>query len=316
MSDIRQIPLFSEQPARPEDLNRYTELRHTITLFQQNLAREGKSPHTVNAFTADLQLLAQNTGDTTPIGQYTTSILNDFLDWLEHGRGVPCSRKSYARRVTTLKVYFKWLYTIGAIPHNPARAVLQRSGAAPLSYALSSDEIQAVILAAHGMRKGEEIDTRPELVFRLILDTGIKKSEAMALKPTDIERFNRENPALNIKYKVRNVFKERRIELDPGWVRLLDEYLMQYTPRETIFNCTARNLEYILSDLGEAAGIPVKMSFEILRWSCAVRDIRNGLSEDFVRDKLGLSPISWVETHNKIKKLIELQLAQEARANP
>lgn len=313
MSDIRQIPLFSGQPVKPEDLNRHTELRYTIALFQQHLLKEGKSQHTVNAFTADLQLLAQNTGAETLIGDYTTSILNDFLEWLEHGRGVPCSRKSYARRVTTLKVYFKWLQTIGAIPHDPAKTVLQRSGAAPLSYALSSDEIVAVLLAAHGMRKGEEIDTRPELVFRLILDTGLKKSEAMALKPADIDRFNREKPTLNVKYKVRNVYKERRIELDPDWVRLLDEYLMQYTPRETVFNCTARNLEYILSDLGEAAGIPVKMSFEILRWSCAVRDIRNGLGEDFVRDKLGLSPISWVETHNKIKKLIELQLAQEAR---
>lgn len=307
MTDLRQIPLFQNQPVTPADLNIHTELRYSIPLFQQTLLKEGKSQHTINAFTADLQLLAENTGGETPIGEYTTNKLNDFLEWLEHGRGVPCSRKTYARRVTTLKVYFKWLFGIHAIPHDPAKAVLQRSGPAPLAYALSRDEISAALVAARGFKKGEDVDTRPEMLFRLILDTGIKKSEAVALKPSDIDRSNREKPVLMVKHKVRNVYKERRIDLDPDWVRLLDEYLSQYAPKETIFNCTARNLEYILSDIGTAAGIPAKISFEMLRWSSAVRDMREGQDEDYIRDKLGLSPISWQETGSKIKRLLELQ---------
>lgn len=307
MSDLRQIPLFQNQPATPADLNTHTELRYTIPLFQQHLLKEGKSQHTVNAFTADLQLLAENTGGETPIGEYTTNKLNDFLEWLEHGRGVPCSRKTYARRVTTLKVYFKWLFGIHAIPIDPAKAVLQRSGPAPLSYALSRDEISAALVAARGLKKGDEVDTRPEMLFSLILDTGIKKSEAVALKPSDIDRSNPEKPFVNIKHKVRNVYKERRVDLDPDWLRLFDEYMMQYAPKDTIFNCTARNLEYILSDIGEAAGLPVKISFEILRWSSAVRDMREEQDEAYIRDKLGLSPISWQETGSKIKRLLELQ---------
>ncbi|MCA0452693.1 MAG: site-specific integrase [Chloroflexi bacterium] len=307
MTDLRQIPLFQNQPAAPADLNIHTELRYSIPLFQQHLLKEGKSQHTVNAFTADLQLLAENTGGETPIGEYTTNKLNDFLEWLEHGRGVPCSRKTYARRVTTLKVYFKWLLSIHAIAHDPAKAVLQRSGPAPLAYALSPHEISAALVASRGMKKGDEVDTRPEMLFSLILDTGIKKGEAVALKPSDIDRSNREKPVLMVKHKVKNVYKERRIDLDPDWVRLLDEYLSQYVPKETIFNCTARNLEYILSDIGEAAGVPAKISFEMLRWSSAVRDMRNGQEEDYIRDKLGLSPISWAETGSKIKRLLELQ---------
>jgi integrase/recombinase XerD len=117
---------------------------------------------------------------------------------------------------------------------------------------------------------------------------------------------------LTIKHKVRNIYKERRIDLDPDWVRLLDEYLAQYAPKETIFNCTARNLEYILSDIGTAAAIPAKISFEMLRWSSAVRDMREGQEEEFVREKLGLSPISWQETRSKIKRLIELQTKPES----
>lgn len=311
MSDIRQMPLFPNIPASVEDLNKHTELRHTLDLFQQHLHKEGKSEHTIKAFTSDLQLLAEHTDATTPIGDYTTTMLNEFLDWLEHGRGVPCSRKSYARRVTTIKVYFKWLHMVNAIPHDPAKPVLQRSGPAPLAVVLSPDEVSAAIHAAREMKRGEEPDSRPEMLFRLILDTGIKKSEAVALTPKDVDRTNPTAPFLLVKHKVRNVYKERKIDLSPDWLALLDAYLAQYHPQNTIFNCTARNLEYILTDIGEAAGIPYKISFEMLRWTCAVRDTRAGQTEDAIREKLGLSPISWIETHSKIKKLVERQLMDE-----
>jgi integrase/recombinase XerD len=307
MSDLRQMPLFGNQPATTADLNAHTQLQHTLVLFQQYLLKDGKSQHTLNAFTSDLQLLADFCGSDHAIGDFTTTRLNEFLHWLEFERGVSCSRKSYARRVTTLKVFFKWLHSVGAIPHDPAKVVLQRSGPAPLSYALNPDEIRAAILAARGMRKGEEVDTRPELLLRLILDTGVKKSEAMTIKPADVDRLNPNRPILTVRHRVRNIFKERRIDLDPDWVRLMDTYLIQYTLSDTLFNCTARNLEYVLEDVGEAAGIPHKLSFEILRWTCAVRDMQAGLEDAFIRDKLGLSPVSWVETRAKARRLLELQ---------
>jgi site-specific recombinase XerD len=308
MSDLRQMPLFANQPAAVADLNPKTELRFTIALFQQHLLKEGKSQHTVNAFTSDMQLLAEQAGAEIPIGDITTNSLNDYLEWMEHERGVSCSRKTYARRVTTLKVYFKWLYQVNALPHDPAKAVLQRSGPAPLGNALDQEQIRACLLAARGMHKGDQLDTRPEMLFRLILDTGIKKSEAMLLTPASVDRSNAQHPSLLVKYKVRNIFKDRRIPLDPDWLRIFESYMAQYAPGDTIFNCTSRNLEYILSDVGDSAGLPFKLSFESLRWSSAVRDIRAGHEEDVVRDKLGLSPISWHETRSKIHRFIELQV--------
>ena len=54
-----------------------------------------------------------------------TADLNKFLDYLLHERGVPCSPKSYARRVTTLKVLFKWLHKSGVLASDPAAPVIQ-----------------------------------------------------------------------------------------------------------------------------------------------------------------------------------------------
>lgn len=310
MSDIRQLPLFPTLPASEVDLNPHTRLRDTITLFQSYLMRAGKTEHTVKSFTSDLQLLMEHSGDDQELGWFTTTRLNGFLDWMENERGVPCSRKTYARRVTTLKVFFKWLHQNEAIGHDPARPVLQRSGPAPLSIILSPDEVTDVLAFARALRSGDKPDARPEMLFRLLLDTGIKKSETMRLTPTDILRDG--SPQVIVKHQsARNVYKERIIPLDTAWLPVLDEYIVQYTPQNTIINCTARNLEYILEDLGNGAGIGAKISFEMLRWTCAVRDYRAGTDPTTIREKLGLSEISWYETFAKIKKLADEQIRTE-----
>lgn len=313
MFDLRQIPLFPDQPQKVEDLHQQTQLSHTFALFQRHLAREGKSEHTVKAFTSDLLLLAEHSGDDFPIGRFATADLNEFLVWLETGRGVPCSRKSYARRVTTLKVFFKWLHSVGAIAHDPARAVLQRSGPAPLAAVLNPAEIRGAVDYAKGLNRGQKPDARPELLFRLLLDTGIKKGETAALRLEHIDRSAPQHPVLVVRHRMHNVYKERRIALAPDWPDLLDDYIAQYKPKDALFTCTARNLEYILEAVGQGAELPVKLSFEMLRWTSAVRDYRAGAEPEAIRDKLGLSDASWHETFAKIKRLTELQLADEAR---
>lgn len=301
--DARQLPLFPAQPASEADLNASTRLQDTVTLFQQRLARDGKSDHTIGAFTSDLHLLQEFLGGGQRLGAITTADLNAFLHWLEYERGVPCSRKSYARRVTTLKVCFKWLHEQAAIPTDPAAAVMQRSGPAPLSLILNADEVMAVQGVALALRAGRKPDARPALLLELLLATGIKKSETMRLLPEDIDQSG-PAPVLHVrKAASRDVYRERRLPLDSAIIPMLDQYLWQYEPKTVLFTCTARNLEYILEHLGEEAEVPHKISFEMMRWTSAVRDYQAGKDPNEIREKLGLSRISWTETFRKIRQL-------------
>lgn len=299
----KQLPLFTNKPEKPQDIHKYTPLGATFDLFADYLRKEGKSEHTIKAFRGDMNLLGEFSDSTTPISQYLTSSLNDYLDWMENKRGVSCSRKTYARRVTTLKVYFKWLKHIEAIKYDPAKPILQRSGPAPLSEVLTDAQVKACIDAAMTMKKGDFQDYRPEMLFRLLLQTGIKKSEAGRLKLDDVDRSNPKMPTVIIKHKARNVYKERRIALDTELIKLLDIYIQQYPSKEMVFNCTTRNLEYILTDVGVRANVPFKLSFEVMRWTSAVRDFRVDVDEDRIREKLGLSKTSWYETSDKIKRI-------------
>lgn len=299
----RQLPLFPARPEVEDDLNAATHLRDSVALFQQRLIKDGKSAHTVESFTSDLQLLSEFVGAGQRLGAVTTGNLNAFLHWLEYERGVPCSRKSYARRVTTLKVFFKWLHGLGAIPMDPALAVLQRSGPAPLATILTEEDVFAVQSAARGLRGGQKPDARPALLFGLLLDTGIKKSEAMRLEPEDFHQEGPE-PLLHVrKSGAGDVYHERRLPLSAGLLPVLDQYLEQYEPQTSLFTCTARNLEYVLENLGDLAGVGPKISFEMMRWTSAVRDYQVARDPNEIREKLGLSRISWVETFRKIRQL-------------
>jgi integrase/recombinase XerD len=303
MNDPRQLPLFALRPRSLADVSGQTPLEYTIPYFQQHLFREGKTEHTVNSFTSDLGVLLEFGAGSAPLGQIDTELLTQFLDWMEHQRGVPCSRKTYARRVTTLKVFFKWLKDQQIIAYDPAALLIQRSGPAPLAEILTERQIEAALSAAVMERMKEKPDARPEFLFRLILTTGIKKSEAAALQVGHFERTTRP-PMLMIKAQsAKQVYKARRIALEASIIPLLDEYRAQYPSDGAIFTCTPRNLEYILERLGDSAEIGVKISFEMLRWTCAVQDYRSGTPPDAIRDKLGLSDMSWRETFDKVKRL-------------
>jgi integrase/recombinase XerD len=311
----RQLPLFPSQPATPDDMSVETPLGATFDHFRTYLRREGKSKNTMKAFLGDMQLLAEHTGAQTPIGDYDTPRLNEFLDWMENRRGVSCSRKTYARRVTTLKVYFKWLKQLDVLPRDPAKTVIQRSGPAPLSDVLNPAQVRAVLDVTTRQTKKGETDYRPEFLFRLLLETGIKKSEAGRLKLEHIDKSNPERPTIVIRHKTKNVYKERRIAVSTDLTDVFAFYREQYTPEETVFTCTPRNLEYILTGLGEDAGVPFKLSFEVLRWTMAVRAWRAGDDEDDIRERMGLSQTSWYETSSKIRRLVAQQVNEEQQQN-
>jgi integrase/recombinase XerD len=148
-------------------------------------------------------------------------------------------------------------------------------------------------------------DARPYLLVTILLQTGMKKSEVMKLELADIDASNPNEPVVTVRYSdPRYAHKERRLFLGPGFTPIFRQYLNKYRPEKNLFECSPRNLEYVLSDLAEAAGIERShISFEILRWTSAVRSYRFGMPPEALRQKMGLSEISWRETFDKIKKL-------------
>ena len=322
MAGLRQLPLFAPQKAA--EISRHTPLSATLPLFRRHLQQEGKSDYTLRAFASDLRLLAEHTREDLAIGDFTSQRLADFLDWLENGREVPCSRKSWARRVTTLKVYFAWLCAIDALAADPAAAIAQRSGPAPLSDVLSEDETGRALAAARRAEAGLAPDARPAFLLRLLLETGIKRGETVRLRREDFDR-NATPPAVTVRYRsrarangqgpeqqARNPWRERRLAVSSELLMTLDRWLAQTdSDGAGVFNCSGRNLEYVLAGLARDAGLP-RLSFEMLRWTCALRDWQAGMPPETLRDKLGLSESSWQQTREKLVQMASPQHAEDS----
>ena len=294
----------SETPGIREFINSETTFPAAIHAWEIHLINEGRTTNTVKAFLSDVQLLASYIPPDRTVGSVTTRDLNNFLSWMENERKVPCSPKTYSRRVTSIKSFYKWLKTFGVISDDPAEKVIQKSVLSPLPEILTATEYQVVLDAANEFRFGKKPDARPMALVQLLLATGIKKNQTLGISPNHIDLEDPDHPVLYIRYdSPANRYKERKIDLPIDWIPVYKEHLQQYPPTKRVFDFSARRLEYILEDIGKAAGLKKHLSFNMCRWTSAVHDYYSNMDPEAIRIKLGVSKIQWREIFMKLKEL-------------
>lgn len=285
-------------------ITQHTALTPAITAWEMYLYDQGRSPNTVKAFLSDVRLLTSYLPPDRSVGAVTTTDLNRFFHWMEEEREVPCSPKTLARRITATKSFFRWLAKYGVLPSDPAERVVQHSAVSPLPQVLNEDEVNLALAAADRHRRDSKPDARPFALLDLLLATGIKKSECLGIHLNHIDLSARSGPQVFIRYaSPANRYKERRLDLPEDWLGPYNEYLEQYRPVDQLFPWSPRRLEYLLEDIGEEAGLKKHLSFDMCRWTCALRDFVSGTEPDRVRQKMGVSKIQWREIHLKLRQL-------------
>jgi site-specific recombinase XerD len=281
-----------------------TSLIPALTAWEIFLYDQGRSPNTVKAFLSDLRLLATYLPPDRTLGAITTTDINNFLGWLEHERGIPCSPKSLARRATSVKSFFRWLQKGGVLVIDPGEKVVQRSVLSPIPEVLTEDEIEAVLLAADRHRRQTKPDARPYTLLAFLLATAVKKSECLGIHLNHIDLDNPDGPLVFIRYaSPANRYKERKLTLPEDWVPAFEEYLLQYNPPDRLFPWSPRRLEYLLEDIGTEAGLSKHLSFDMCRWTSVLQDYINNLEHEKIRQKLGVSKIQWREINMKLRQL-------------
>lgn len=285
-------------------LTQNTSLTSAINSWEMFLTDQGRSPNTIKAFLSDVRLLTTFLPNGVSVGKVTTKDLNRYFEWMEKERDVPCSPKTLARRITSVKSLFRWLHQYGVLTVDPADKVAQRSAISPLPTVLTSKEYDEVLLAADRHRRATKPDARPYALVYLLLATGIKKSETLGLLLEHIELDAPNGPQIFIKYpSPANRYKERKLALPEDWIPVYEEYLTQYSPEEKLFPWSPRRLEYLLEDISNEAGLTKHLSFDMCRWTCALNDYQAGEEPDKIRQKLGVSKIQWRELFIKLKQL-------------
>ncbi len=294
-------------------------LDEALARYAVHLRRRPISENTRKAFWGDLNLFVRflTHGDGAAVARMRVSDLRAshiraFLEHEERRRGAN-SPKSLERRLTSLKVFFRWLHESGYLAHDPAEGIPYRPAPEPLPAYLTDAQAEAVMRVAHALAHAPKPDTRPWAIIQLILETGVKKSECLRLTRDDVDLGER---LVHVRYAEQRLkFKERSLPISRECVEALRTHIERTQPIGRLFTCTGRNLEYIFNRrIAPEAGLS-SLTFEMLRWTCALRDYRAGeMHAEAMQHKFGLSPVGWSEMEAKLVRLLAQARAASADA--
>jgi site-specific recombinase XerD len=294
-------PLATPFPplVRTNPLSDQSSLAACALPYQQELLLRGKSNYTVTCFLSDLKMFSSFIGLDTPVGRITKEQLTDWLMKLKFGtQGQTPAPKTMARRITFLKNFFSWLFREQIIRADPSASLVLERPLPPLPELLFDDEIQRLLEAAAA-------DPRCHCLVYLVLHAGLKKEEIMGLKLTHIDISDPSQPIITVHFPASSgkQHRERRLTLPADFTPPLQAYLGKYHPAAELFDCTDRNLNYILARAVKKAGIKKRVTLQLLRDTYAVRQLRSGVPPENLREKLGLSDEAWLESREKYRRL-------------
>lgn len=265
--------------------------------YQEHLRRGDASAYTIICFLSDLKMFTEFVGREIELRAITSQHLGDWLAHLTYDRETRPAPKTIARRITFLRNFFGWLVNIGALADDPSARIALSRPAPPLPELLFEDEVQRLEAAAAE-------DVRAHLLVMLLLATGLKKEEVMALGLRHVDVSDPERPAVEVHFPGQaKRRRERRMELPHEWTALYLQYIERYKPRERLFECTDRNLNYVLAAAVKRASLEKRVTLQLLRDIYAVRQLRAGVPIEALREKMGLSEEAWHETAEKYRKL-------------
>lgn len=265
--------------------------------YQDYLRRTDHSAYTITCFLSDLRLLTEFLGRELPLRSITKDSLADWLGHLRWERATQPAPKTMARRATFLKNFFGWLTKEGVLRDDPSQRIVLSRPTPPLPELLYEDEVAR-------LEQASTKDARCQLLVMTLLATGLKKEELMAVALRHVDLSNPEEPAIEVHFPGQaKRRRERRMMLPPAWTAVFNAYAEQYRPRERLFECTDRNLNYVLASAVKRAGIEKRVTLQLLRDIFAVRQLRAGVAMDALREKLGLSEEAWYEIAEKYRKL-------------
>lgn len=265
--------------------------------YQEYLRRTDHTAYTITCFLSDLRMLTDFLGRETPLRTITGETLSDWLGHLRWDRATPPAPKTMARRATFLKNFFGWLAKEEILSDDPSRRIVLTRPTPPLPELLYEDEVARLEQAAAH-------DPRCQLLVMTLLATGLKKEELMAVALGHVDLSNLDEPALEVHFPGQaKRRRERRMALPAEWTEVYGRYIERYQPREKLFECTDRNLNYVLAAAVKRAGIEKRVTLQLLRDIFAVRQLRAGVPMDALREKLGLSEEAWYEIAEKYRKL-------------
>ena len=222
----------------------------------------------------------------------TKKIDFDFLqEYIENLSQKKYSTKSIQRHISSLKSYFKFLYNKNYINVNPAELLCLPKNEIKLPNYLTIIDLEKIYEL--------DLSLRDKLIVELLYSTGIRLSELVNIKISDINFYDKTIKVLG------KGNKERYVLFGSVCSKLLKEYVNNENRVYLLLNkngnkLSERGVEYIIEKIFKSVNVHAKLTPHTLRHTFATHMLDNGCDLVTVQKLLGHSDLSTTSIYTHI----------------
>ena len=262
------------------------------------------SEHTIKSYATDLKqftsFLSSEFQIIDEINEISFQIIRTWIaSLLEKG----INPRSVNRKISTLKTYFKFLIREGELIENPMIKVVAPKSKKRLPIFIEEDQIKSLLNEVQF--ESGFIGQRNKLIIELFYVTGIRLSELINIKISDVDFSNQSIKVLGKRKK------ERIIPLSSSMINSLDNFIKNNHKNHFLFTnldgvklYTKLVYRVVNKYIAKISSVN-KKSPHILRHTFATHMLNNGADINAIKELLGHANLSatQVYTHNTIEKL-------------
>ena len=290
-----------------------------IARFIQHIKFEKRySPHTVSAYQSDLDqfITYLNNPDhddppPAPIITHPSEITHHLIrNWMVELMNHKLTARSINRKIATLRKYFKFLLQEGIITNNPASKI--NTPKIPKNLPVVVEDVKLTqMLDDNEVFSHDFKGLRDKLVIETLFGTGIRLSELIGIKETDINIYEGTVKVLGKRNKQRIIPVNNELRI------LMTEYLELKKNQ----NFNNNSLTLVVTDKGADAypkliylivqkylsyiSTQNKKSPHVLRHTFATSLLNRGADLNAIKELLGHANLSATQiyTHNSVERL-------------
>ena len=290
-------------------------MKDPLEAFLRHLALEkGASPHTLRSYRTDLlEFTRLGVADASSawLRAVDARAVRAYLAHL-HGRGLDAV--SVARKLASLRSWFRFLVRRGVLERNVAREIRGPRLPRKLASFLPIDEATSLV---EGRAIGGAERRRDVALLEFLYATGLRVSEAAGLDVSGLDRAQQTVRVLGKGGKERIVPYGRRA------ATALEAYLAERAERGPLFTSrrgrrlTVRSIHSIVKRSAAASGITRRVSPHTLRHTFATHLLDAGADLRAIQELLGHSRLSTTQryTHVGSDQLMRVYDAAHPRAH-
>jgi integrase/recombinase XerC len=293
-------------------------LAREVAGFLRYLDRErNASPYTVRAYAQDLAQfqthLTEELGRTARAEEIDHLLIRAFLARLHRGG---TKKVSAARKLATLRTFFRYLCREGILERNPARALLSPRTERKIPGHMDEHEV-ALLIEVPGEADAAR---RSRALLELLYATGIRCAELVGLDLGDVDFAARTLRVLG------KGSKERIVPFGQPALAALEAYLparQNARPRSPALFVNARGgrltdrwVRRIVSDRVKQVAIARRLSTHSLRHSFATHLLERGADLRAIQELLGHASLSTTQryTHVNARHILDIYRKTHPRA--